>query len=76
MTHEFQSLSPWCWHLRQLFLGPIEVLQTLWEVNALKISASGTDIARISATGTDLVGTDFQHRSHGTDFQCLDFQWH
>jgi len=42
---------------------------SLWEVNALKISASGTDIARISATGTDLVGTDFQRRSHGTDFQ-------
>ena len=44
-------------------------LDTLREVNALKISASDTDIGGISAIGTDLVGTSFQCHSHGTVFQ-------
>ena len=42
---------------------------SLWKVNALKISASDTDMGEISAIGTDLVGTSFQCHSHGTDFQ-------
>ena len=41
----------------------------LRKVNALKISASDTDMGEISAIGTDLVGTSFQCHSHGTDFQ-------
>ena len=39
------------------------VFGTLWEVNALKISA----------IGTDLVGTSFQCHPSGTDFQCVLF---
>ena len=46
---------------------------SLWEVNALKISANDTDVAQISAIGTDLVGTSFQCRPSGTDFQCILF---
>ena len=49
------------------------VHQQHWEVNALEISAIGTDVARISTTGTDLVSTFFQCHLHDTDFQCTHF---
>ena len=45
--------------------------QSLWEVNALKISATGTNFTWISANGTDLVGTYFQCHLHDTGFQCV-----